>query len=211
MPHQPLGLGVHKSRLKLIENKKTDLKEHFHSENAITDRSYMAFFTTSSIAFAMKDMVDGLLSDGIPASEVCCLQRSTNSNTLITFASKCYCDFFLRRSFFVVRQSCYGTHPGSRRLLFVMIYDAPHELPDSAIEHRLGKNGRIYSFRRGKVPGYPDVFNCLRDLCMEVDTHIPCFLCFGKFQICIKHAFSSSGAFWAFSQQKQWDLSDRNN
>ena len=162
-------------------------KEHFHRENVMPDRPYTAFFTAPSTAFATKDIFDALLSDGIPASAVRCLQRSPNGNVLITFASKRYRDLFLRRSCFVVRRGSYITHPGSRSILFVTIYDAPHELPDSAIEYRLRKYGRIFSSRRGKVPGYPDVFNGLRHLRMELDSHIPCFLRFGKFQIRVKY------------------------
>ena len=162
-------------------------KEHFHRENVMPDRPYTAFFTAPSAAFTTKDIFDALLTDGIPASAVCCLQRSPNGNVLITFASKRYRDLFLRRSSFVVRRGRFVTHPGSRRLLFVTIYNAPHELPDSAIEHRLGKYGRIFSSRRGKVPGYPDVFNGLRHLRMDILSHIPCFLRFGKYQIRVKY------------------------
>lgn len=162
-------------------------KEHFHRQNVMPDRPYTAFFSAPSTAFSTKDIFDALLTDGIPASAVRCLQRSPNGNVLITFASMHYRDLFLRRSSFVVRRGRYVTHPGSRRLLFVTIYDAPHELPDSAIEHRLSKYGRIFSSRRGKVPGYPDVFNGLRHLRMDINTHIPCFLRFGKFQIRIKY------------------------
>ena len=162
-------------------------KEHFHRNNVMPDRPYTAFFTAPSTAFTTKDIFDALLTDGIPASAVRCLQRSPNGNVLITFASKRYRELFLRRSSFVVRRGRFVTHPGSRRLLFVTIYDAPHELPDSAIEHRLGKYGRIFSSRRGKVSGYPDVFNGLRHLRMDIESHIPCFLRFGKYQIRVKY------------------------
>lgn len=162
-------------------------KEHFHRENVMPDRPYTAFFTAPAASFTTKDIFDALLSDGIPASGVRCLQRSPNGNVLITFASRHYRDLFLRRSSFIVRRERYVTHPGSRRLLFVTVYDAPHELPDSAIECRLGRYGKIFSSRRGKVPGYPDVFNGLRHLRMELNTHIPCFLRFGKFQIRVKY------------------------
>ena len=162
-------------------------KEHFHRDNVMPDRPYTAFFTAPSSAFTTKDIFDALLTDGIPASAVRCLQRSPNGNVLITFASKRFRDLFLRRSSFLVRRGRFVTHPGSRRLLFVTIYDAPHELPDSAIEHRLGKYGRIFSSRRGKVSGYPDVFNGLRHLRMDIESHIPCFLRFGKYQIRVKY------------------------
>ena len=162
-------------------------KEHFHRENVMPDRPYTAFFNAPSSTFSAKDIFDALLTDGIPASAVRCLQRSPNGNVLITFASQKYRDLFLRRSSFIVRRARFVTHPGSRRLLFVTIYDAPHELPDSALEYRLSRYGRIFSSRRGKVQGYPDVFNGLRHLRMDLTTHIPCFLRFGKFQIRVKY------------------------
>ena len=162
-------------------------KEHFSRENVMPDRPYTAFFSAPSASFSTKDIFDALLTDGIPASAVRCLQRSPNGNVLITFALQKYRDLFLRRSSFIVRRGHYVTHPGTRRLLFVTVYDAPHELPDSALEHRLSRYGRIFSSRRGKVQGYPDVFNGLRHLRMELNTHIPCFLRFGKYQIRVKY------------------------
>ena len=69
-------------------------KEHFHRENVMPDRPYTAFFPAPSTAFATKDILDALLSDGIPASAVRCLQRSPNGIVLITFASKRYRDLF---------------------------------------------------------------------------------------------------------------------
>ena len=162
-------------------------KEHFHRENVMPDRPYTAFFNAPSSSFTAKDIFDALLSDGIPASAVRCLQRSPNGNVLITFASQKYRDLFLRRSSFIVRRNHFVTHPGSRRLLFVTIYDAPHELPDSALKYRLSRYGRIFSSRRGKVQGYPDVFNGLQHLRMELKTHIPCFLRFGKYQVRVKY------------------------
>lgn len=78
-------------------------KEHLHCENVMPDRPYTAFFTAPAASFTTKDIFDALLTDGIPASAVQCLQRSPNGNVLVTFASKQYRDLFLRRSSFVVR------------------------------------------------------------------------------------------------------------
>ena len=135
------------------------------------DRPYTAFFTAPSSTFTAKDIFDALLTDGIPASAVCCLQRSPNGNVLVTFALQKYHDLFLRRSSFIVRRSHYVSYPGLRRLMFITMYDAPHELPDSALERRLSRYGRIFSSGRGKVQGYPHVFNGLQHLCMELNTH----------------------------------------
>lgn len=61
-------------------------KEHFNTENVMQDRPYTAFFSAPSSSFTAKDIFDALLTGGIPASAVRCLQRSPNGNALITFA-----------------------------------------------------------------------------------------------------------------------------
>lgn len=91
------------------------------------------------------------------------------------------------KSAFILRRGHYATHPDTQRLVFVAVYEVPHELPDSVLEYRLRKYGTIYSTRRDKVPGYSNVFNGLRHLHMQVDTNILCFLRFGKFQVRIKY------------------------
>ena len=125
----------------------------------VPNRPYTAFFTAPMLAFSAKDIFDALLTDGIPASEVCCLQRSPYGNVLITFALKKYRDLFLLRSSFIVRWDHYVTNPGWHRLLFITIYDAPHELPDSVIEYHLGRYGRIFSFSRSKVQASQRMFS----------------------------------------------------
>lgn len=70
-------------------------KEHFNRENVMPDRPYTAFFNAPSSSFTAKDIFDALLTDGIPASAVRCLQRSPNGNVLITFASQKYRASFL--------------------------------------------------------------------------------------------------------------------
>ena len=125
----------------------------------VPDRLYTAFFTAPMLAFSAKDIFDALLTDGIPASEVRCLQRSPYGNILITFALKKYRDLFLLRSSFVVRWDHCVTHPGWRCLLFITIYNAPHELPDSVIEYHLGRYCRVFSFCPGKVQASQGMFS----------------------------------------------------
>lgn len=122
-------------------------REHFHHENGMPDRPLTAFFTALPAAFSTKDICDALMTDGIPASAVRCLQRSPNGNVMIMFSSQRYRDSFLMKSAFILWRGRYATHPGTWRLLFVTVYDVPHKLPDSALEHRLCKYGTIYSTR----------------------------------------------------------------
>ena len=116
-------------------------KEHFHRENVMRDRPYTAFFSAPSSSFTAKDIFDTLLTDGIPASAVRCLHGSPSGNVLITFALQKYCNLVLRCSSFTVYRSHFVTHPGSRCLLFVTVYDAPHKLTDLALEHRFSCYG----------------------------------------------------------------------
>lgn len=55
------------------------------------------------------------------------------------------------------------------------------------LEHCLSRYGRIFSTHRGMVQGYPDVFNGLHHLRMELKSHIPCFLRFRKYQVRVKY------------------------
>ena len=94
---------------------------------------------------------------------------------------------FLSRSVFIVRRKPLMVRHPSRRVTFVNVYDAPHELPDSAIEVRLAKFGTILSVRRGKCQEFPDVFNGVRHVRMLLDHAIPCYLRFGRFQVRVKY------------------------
>ena len=76
----PEKMSYHPSYLSEFE------KEHFNTENVMPDRPYTAFFSAPSWSFTAKDIFDALLTGGIPASVVSCLQQSPNGNVLITFA-----------------------------------------------------------------------------------------------------------------------------
>ena len=166
----------------------TEFEEaNFHPLNVTPDRPCTAYFNVGDNLTTAKDIFDSLLRDGIPATAVRCLQRQPNGSVLITFSTSEYRDRFLRKSAFVVRRVARASHPASCRLTFVNVYDAPHELPDSAIRERLSVYGHIYSTRRGKCQGYPDVFNGVRHLRMALTSNIPCFLRYGKHQVRIKY------------------------
>ena len=162
-------------------------KANFHPYNTPRERPCSAFFHLPEHFTTVKDIFYGLLRDGIPASPVRCLQRLPNDGVLVTFSSEEVRNRFLRKSSLIICKRISVVHPASRRLTFVNVYDAPYELPDSAIEERLKPYGRIYSHCRGKCQGYPDVFNGVRHLRMALDDDIPCFLRFGRFQVRVKY------------------------
>ena len=162
-------------------------KDNFHPYNTPPDCPCSAFFHLPEHFTTVKDIFDGLLRDGIPATFVRCLQRLPNDGVLVTFSSEEVRNRFLRKSSLIIRKRISVVHPASRRLTFVNVYHAPYELPDSAIEERLKPYGTIYSHRRGKCQGYPDVFNRVRHLRMALEDDIPCFLRFSRFQVRVKY------------------------
>lgn len=161
-------------------------KEHFHACNVTPDRPCTAFFKSESF-IASKDFFDRLEREGFPATSVRCFQRCPNGNNLVTFCNSQTRDRFLQNSSLIPRR--FHERPRSRddNLTHVVIYDAPHELPDSAIEVRLAPYCSVRSSRRGKFRDQPHCFNGLRHLNVELDHSIPSFLRFGKFQVRVWH------------------------
>ena len=161
-------------------------QQHFHPLNVTPDRPCTAFFRAGS-EITSKQIFDSLFADGIPPRAVRCLQRKPTGETMITFTTQEYCCKFLDNSAFLLRNRRYPTHPAAGELTFLTIYDAPYEMPDSAIEERLKLFCVVHSRRRGKLQGYPDVANGLRHYRVRLITNVPCYLRFGKFQLRFYH------------------------
>jgi len=130
---------------------------------------------------------DSLVSDGIPASAVRCLQRKPSGENCITFSKEEYCCQFFDKSAFFVRNRAYPTHPAARTLTFLTIYDAPYEMTDSAIEERLKPYCAVFSRRRGKLQGQSEVAYGLRHYRVQLEANVPCYLRFAKFQLRFYH------------------------
>ena len=165
-------------------------REHFHPHNVTPDRPCTAFFRAGSL-ITSKHILDSLRGDGIPPNAVRCLQRKPTGEVLITFTTAEYCRQFLDNSAFFVRsygyRRGYPAHPAAGELTFVTIYDAPFEMPDSAIEERLKPYCTVYTRRMGKLQGHSDINNGLRHFRVELKSTIPCYLRFGKFQLRFYH------------------------
>ena len=112
-------------------------RAHFDSENVTPDRPLIAYFNLHDKNTSTKPIFDSLISIGIQANAVRCLQRSHTGRVEITFSSSRYRERFLSRSSFVVNQRPVVVHPEHSPVTFVTVYDAPYELPDPALEYRL--------------------------------------------------------------------------
>lgn len=110
-------------------------RDHFHLLNVTPDRPCTAFFKVSE-QYTTKQLFDSFSRIGIPASAVRCLQRKPTGEVIVTFSNTDYRARFLQHSPLIERCR-FATHPDSDLLVFLTVYDAPYELPDSAIEHRL--------------------------------------------------------------------------
>ena len=160
-------------------------RNNFHPLNVTPSRPCTAFFRVGEDVTS-KQIFDSFRNSGIPVQAVRCLQRKPSGDVVVTFSTAQYRDLFLQHSPLIERRK-YPTHPDSSPLVFLTIYDAPHELPESAIEHRLKPFCKVYSRRRGRVQGYPDACNGIRHYRVSLFRNVPCYLRFGRFQLRFYH------------------------
>ena len=119
------------------------------------------------------------------------LERKPTGEVYLTFRSQSLRDAFLQKSSFVTRRSGRQHVPNTaeQSLIFLTVYDAPYELPDLAIIHRLSPYCEVAWHRRGTYRSVKEgsVFNGLRHYRVRVHHAIPSFLRFGKFLIRLYH------------------------
>ena len=165
-------------------------KENFHARNVTPDRPCSAFFKTDSFMPA-SEIFEMLGKDGFRPEHVRCLQRKPTGEVFLTFRNKALKDTFLEKSAFITPRQRHRLIPNNaeRSLSFLTVYDAPYELSDVAIIHRLSPYCEVVWHRRGT---YRDsvcggVFNGLRHYRIRIKNAIPSYLRFGKFLIRLYH------------------------
>lgn len=105
----------------------------------------------------------------------------------ITFSSEKFKEEFLSLNFLRMNGCSTVINDDDRLLRYLNIYDAPHELPDSAIVFRLQPFCHVVTKWRGKYANMPDVFNGMRHYRVRMIKPIPSYLRFGKFLIRLSH------------------------
>ena len=123
-------------------------RENFDVLNVMPDRPASAYFTLPDSSVTTKQIFDSLVRDGFPPPSVRCLQRSQNGSVVLTFTKEEIRNKFLQQSSFFVGNQPHAAHLAGRALSYVVVYDAPFELPDSALTVRLSKYCTVYSQRR---------------------------------------------------------------
>lgn len=164
--------------------------KHFHQYNVTPNRPLTAFFKTESYVNA-KEIFEALKSEGFAADHVRCLQRKPTGEIYITFKTQEIRDAFLKtRKFASPRapNNFFVPQNAERPLTYLTIYDAPYELSDEAIIHRLAPYCEVIWHRRGKFAGTAGaVYNGLRHYRVCLDHAIPCYLRFGKFLVRLQY------------------------
>ena len=114
-------------------------RTHFHVHNVTPELPCLAVFNIQDPAIRTREIFDALLREGIPRNGVRCVQRLPNGGVDITLQTVVYRDKFVGLASFNVGQRPHLTHPSRNKITFVTIYDAPCEMLDSGIHHRLRK------------------------------------------------------------------------
>lgn len=161
-------------------------KENFHQYNVTPDRPCSAFFKTDSYMPAA-EIFEALKKDGFRSEYYRCLQRKPNGDIFLTFRTGELRDAFLSRSSLVTRRRSFAPNDSERPLTYLTVYDAPYELPDAAIVHRLSPYCEVVWYRRGTYKNRGGVLNGLRHFRVRVNYAIPSYLRFGKFQLRLLH------------------------
>ena len=161
-------------------------REHFHEYNVTPDRPCLAFFKTD-LFMPAAEIFEALAKDGFQAEHIRCLHQKPSGEIFLTLRSPDLCNALLEKSSFVCRERHFTANDDERPLTFLTIYDAPYELFDSAIIHRLSPYCEVVWYRRGTFRAHHGVFNGLRHYRVRVSQAIPSYLRFGKFQIRLYH------------------------
>ena len=109
---------------------------------------------------------------GVDIDEITGIQRKTSNRTwVVSFASQLAKETALEVASIQVAGSTVFLGDCENRLVLVKIFEAPSELPDTAVIGCLSHYGRVLSFRRDKV--FQVIENGVRTARMRIDRHIP--------------------------------------
>lgn len=165
--------------------------DNYSFNNRLPDRPCTAYFYLQDTSISSEDIFSEISAHGLRSTDVKCLQRNPAGHTYITFTTNSNRNIFLKKSSFVSRRQASNCNlvPHFNRRVFVAVYDAPYELANEAIAHRLSRYGNIESHRRSSMQNHPSIHNGNRTFCFSrLSKHIPSFMRFGKFLLRVKYS-----------------------
>ena len=167
----------------------TERNHGFHTQvqdNRMPDRPCTATITPRG-RFLASDIFDTLRAAEIDPKNLGCLQRKTSGEVILTFHKAQHKELFLTKCALNVNLQLVAIQDVDHPLTYLNIYNAPHELPDSAIIHRLATFCEVVHHRRGKFREPEEVFNSVRHYRVKIRQPIPSYLRFGRIQVVLKH------------------------
>ena len=159
-------------------------RQNFHRDNVTPERPCTAYFNSDTFA-SSNEVFETLATQGFDPRAIRCLQRKPSGDMLISFATQDVKRMFVRRNVMQIGGRSYAINDRDQPLTYLNIYDAPYELPDTAIVHRLEAYCEVVFTRRGKFSN--DVFNGNRHYRVRIHAPIPSYLRFGKFLVRLSH------------------------
>lgn len=142
-----------------------------YADNNLPKRSCSVFFKIAASELNIGTLVQDLSKIGILSSSLRCLQKVSGGGYVGTFSNASDRQIFASKSSTVVRPQ--------REIVTVYVHDAPFELPDKALKHRLESYGEVLRITRGRYSDCVDVETGIRCVKMHIDTAIPSFIRFG--------------------------------
>ena len=172
-----VGLNGNSPQPNIIRHDQEYLKDASIA-NDLPKRPCSLYFHLSATNFTVQSLLQDVKRCGINMSSVLCAQKVSKDAYVVTFKSPEDRDLFPQNSTYISRRAEAGT--------FVWIYDAPCELPDDAIKHRLSAYGQVERVQRRTYSGY-HVETGVRTTRMVIDRPVPSFLRFGRRLVRIFH------------------------
>ena len=147
--------------------------------NDLPRRPCCAFFKVNT-SFTIGFLIQDLKAIGIMPRSIKCLQRFSGDSYMITLGSTQDRDKFVNNSSVIVRPPT----PATR----ITVFDAPYELPDHALRHRLAQYGEVRSIKRLFHSNYEGVENGMRVASVVLSgPPVPSFMRFGRRLVRLKH------------------------
>ena len=158
------------------------------SENCLPTRPLTVSFQPQHFLPAC-DVFEALSNAELQSTDVSCVQRLSSGAIVLTFRQPVAKEAFLRRNFITVHDQPLALQDVDRPLTFLQVFDAPHELPDTALISRLSRFCDVISNRRGyfREPGWENVQDGVRHFRVRLRSPVPSFLRFGKFLVHVRY------------------------
>lgn len=123
------------------------------------------------------DVFEALSNADLNSSDVSCVKRLSSGTIILTFRRPEQKELFLRRNVINIHEQPLALQDVDRPLTFVQVFDAPHELPDTAFISRLSKFCEVVPNRRGyfQEPGWENVQDGVRRFRVQLRSPIPSF------------------------------------